>query len=341
MIKQIQARIRRASLIAPSCNNQSVTSTLDCPGLALHNYHDANGTFPINYHFDNDTGNEQSWIIGILPMIDQGNLYNSWNQNYTEKFNTFAANYIGSDPRTGPGGLANPAPGSNAWVAAQGLAALACPSDVSPASGGTALGSQIINLTPANLAVGTYGITNYMAVLGSGWVVGTPANQATSGSWINSPFCPAYNPSSTFSQTYYPYACSSGFFSRGDDGYGIPRSIASITDGTSNTLMLGEQSFNHGRGAAWFFWNGGYVQTATPINYPAVCAAGLGLPLVQGWNACAMSDWQDQWGAASLHPGGANFALSDGSVRFISQNIDLSLYRNLGTIQGGEVVSGF
>jgi|GEM_PF-4402480 hypothetical protein len=31
MIKQIQARIRRASLIAPSCNNQSVTSTLDCP----------------------------------------------------------------------------------------------------------------------------------------------------------------------------------------------------------------------------------------------------------------------------------------------------------------------
>ena len=41
----------------------------------------------------------------------------------------------------------------------------------------------------------------------------------------------------------------------------------------------------------------------------------------------------------SRHSGGANFALGDGSVRFMPQNMDITLYRNLSTIKGGEVAS--
>jgi prepilin-type processing-associated H-X9-DG protein len=38
----------------------------------------------------------------------------------------------------------------------------------------------------------------------------------------------------------------------------------------------------------------------------------------------------------SEHPGGANFALGDGSVRFIAESIDPPLYRDLSTASGGE-----
>lgn len=43
----------------------------------------------------------------------------------------------------------------------------------------------------------------------------------------------------------------------------------------------------------------------------------------------------------SAHPGGAMFLLGDGSVRFVSENIDGKTYRSLGTIAGGEVVGEF
>ena len=42
----------------------------------------------------------------------------------------------------------------------------------------------------------------------------------------------------------------------------------------------------------------------------------------------------------SDHPGGGLFLLCDGSVQFLSENIDMSIYTGLSTIQGGETVSG-
>jgi prepilin-type processing-associated H-X9-DG protein len=42
---------------------------------------------------------------------------------------------------------------------------------------------------------------------------------------------------------------------------------------------------------------------------------------------------------ASLHQGGANFLMTDGSVRFVTQTIDFRVYQALSTIQGGEVFS--
>jgi hypothetical protein len=42
----------------------------------------------------------------------------------------------------------------------------------------------------------------------------------------------------------------------------------------------------------------------------------------------------------SNHPNGGLFLLCDGSVQFLSENIDMSIYTGLSTIQGGETVSG-
>ncbi len=46
-------------------------------------------------------------------------------------------------------------------------------------------------------------------------------------------------------------------------------------------------------------------------------------------------------GVRSYHVGGAQFALADGSVRFMSENMDLKTYQALATRQGGEVVGEF
>ena len=50
------------------------------------------------------------------------------------------------------------------------------------------------------------------------------------------------------------------------------------------------------------------------------------------------ANWWISSGFKSMHPGGANFAMGDGSVTFFSETIDFKLYNNLGTRAGGEVV---
>ena len=52
-------------------------------------------------------------------------------------------------------------------------------------------------------------------------------------------------------------------------------------------------------------------------------------------NACNDSDMY------SFHPGGVNFVMADGTVRFLSQNIDANTYAALITKAGGEVVGDF
>ncbi|WP_373650841.1 DUF1559 domain-containing protein [Schlesneria sp. DSM 10557] len=306
-------------------------------GLALHNYLDVHGTFPIQYRLNSIPGalNQVSWIHNILPMIDQATIYNAWDSTFS--WNS-GPNGIQADPRTGPGGLTNPNSGSNPWLVGRGIPALNCPSDPSPASGGVAPGSRIINFAGGANNDLKIGITNYQGVLGSSWVSGTI--QVTSGVWATSRFCGTFDSSPPAVQTQYPFRCPSGFMGRGNDGQGIPTRIRDITDGTSNSFMLGETSFNQNALSAWFWFNGVLATTAFQVNRPAECPEGLGRPLAQGWNAC-WTDWPNQQGFSSQHVGGAHFAMCDGSSRFISQNIDLGTYRSLGTIQGGEIIGEF
>jgi prepilin-type processing-associated H-X9-DG protein len=45
-----------------------------------------------------------------------------------------------------------------------------------------------------------------------------------------------------------------------------------------------------------------------------------------------------QAAARSKHTGGVNLALADGSVRFVSDTVDLAVWRAMGTAMGGEAV---
>jgi prepilin-type processing-associated H-X9-DG protein len=108
--------------------------------------------------------------------------------------------------------------------------------------------------------------------------------------------------------------------------------LSDITDGTSNTFMIGEDVPLLNCWAAW-----PYANTAvSTCNFPP------NLNLDRRYGACdaavvsANSAWANTFGFRSRHPGGLQFAYADGSVHFIREAIDLPTYRALSTIQGGE-----
>jgi prepilin-type N-terminal cleavage/methylation domain-containing protein/prepilin-type processing-associated H-X9-DG protein len=148
--------------------------------------------------------------------------------------------------------------------------------------------------------------------------------------------------------------------------------MAAVTDGTSNTVMVGEKSryqnepagsnFNFVNVAGWFSgppwnaatptWNDSRVTalayTVPKLNSPPMLNIGGGVPTCIAGSSPLASDspsWVTQctqlgqWGFRSNHPGGANFVFADGSVKFIKETVNLSTYRALGTKSFGEITS--
>ena len=101
------------------------------------------------------------------------------------------------------------------------------------------------------------------------------------------------------------------------------KTLASVTDGLSNTLMVGEDIPSLNVHCGWPRSNYSNGTCAIPLNNGLV----NGQP---GFND--PGDWPDLYSFRSRHTNGANFALGDGSVRFVSQTINLDSYRAAATI---------
>jgi len=112
--------------------------------------------------------------------------------------------------------------------------------------------------------------------------------------------------------------------------------MADVTDGLSNTIFFGEvrvDCSNHVRNGWAYSNNGnGLFTTLIPINYDS-CAPNKN---AAGGDGCgARCNWVTEFGFKSRHPGGANFLLGDGSVRFLSETIDHDNYQLLGQRDDG------
>jgi len=123
-----------------------------------------------------------------------------------------------------------------------------------------------------------------------------------------------------------------GLFNR----LGAKISLASVKDGTSNTIMLGEglpEQHDHLTNAGWWHFNGGAGHTSTivPINYVSK-DTGCSVP------ARDRANWNVSWGFKSNHSGGCNFAFADGSIRFVGEKIDMKTYQLLGCRNDGQPV---
>ena len=126
--------------------------------------------------------------------------------------------------------------------------------------------------------------------------------------------------------------------------------LADITDGTSKTLVVGEvrqgQVGTDLRGLIWYAPHVGFTtfyspNTASPdaLNGGFCNDAGnkpLGLPCVA---ASATAGTPTLFAARSRHPGGVNVGLADASSNFITNEIDITVWRNLSTMQDGAPVS--
>jgi hypothetical protein len=105
--------------------------------------------------------------------------------------------------------------------------------------------------------------------------------------------------------------------------------LASISDGLSQTYLIGEKAFDRSiqTPTSWYWdepiFSGGSKGTART----GLRITGDGIGIV----------FRDNWGSA--HPQGAQFGLADGSVHFISSTIDWKTMRALLTPDGGEVES--
>jgi prepilin-type N-terminal cleavage/methylation domain-containing protein/prepilin-type processing-associated H-X9-DG protein len=195
--------------------------------------------------------------------------------------------------------------------AADSIKVFFCPSDnadlTSPRSDAADLGRY-----PGGPVIPPFiqaGGTNYKGVSGANWMWGDPRwhNPGSNGSWDG-------------------LTHGDGLFYRGD--YLSPKRLTDISDGTSNTFMIGEDIPSKNHWCSWPYAN----------NAEGTCAIAPNARRPDG-TEYDPNDWENVYSFRSRHPNGLQFAYADGSVHFISDSIDLATYRAMATIRGGETLT--
>jgi prepilin-type N-terminal cleavage/methylation domain-containing protein/prepilin-type processing-associated H-X9-DG protein len=280
-------------------------------GLALHNYHDTFGTFP-SAHIEQcpagtKTGTEGTCqyysgiFIMLLPFVEQDNLFKTYvdfpNPNLTA------------------------AKRANTAFCQTYVPVYDCPSDLRS--------HQII--APETLAPDGRGqpsppllfmASSYKAMTG----IGHPSTTDTFGGY--------------WDEVQDALAANSrgkGLF-HGDGYSGLsPERMASILDGTSNTLAVGERhtKTHFTRGP---FWADSFNLYTTGASWP------YSITLQPDYDACTaqVNSNYCKYGWGSLHTGNLmNWVFADGHVRSVSASIDMNVFQALSTIAGGEVIPDF
>jgi prepilin-type N-terminal cleavage/methylation domain-containing protein len=259
-----------------------------------------------------------SWMTNVLPYIEQDSLFR----------NIDMTRDVSNDPRN-VGGPTLPTVNSNPWIAQQRISLYRCPSDTTP---------TVLPMRAQRSSGGQqYAVTSYKGVAGSNWAWGNFFTTNDS-NFASDPY---------FKNNGNGIGNGNGIFFAGcvgpgpaglpaNNNLGVPCNtlIAAVKDGLSNTLMIGESVGSFTDHNWWFWYNGSVATVAIPLNANPVCTQDTNIPLRKRYETC-FQDWQNNYGFTSDHSVGANFAGADGSVRFISNTVDLNTYRALGGMAEG------
>jgi prepilin-type N-terminal cleavage/methylation domain-containing protein len=105
--------------------------------------------------------------------------------------------------------------------------------------------------------------------------------------------------------------------------------LRNVTDGTSNTIMMGETKPHYSEFGALWTWNVPTSLFSLKLNSAFLKTAERNRTV----------SWLDAQGHASYHPGGAQFVMADASVRFLSDAIDYPTYCLYGDRADGQPIS--
>jgi len=339
-------------------------------GLALHNYHDTSLTFP---PAGGNNINDWGILPRITPYFDQANLYNRFDFNTTTTCNPVSVRA----PRL-PMLMCPSYPGEqvdNKGTYSNSGDAFLCPGgqNASVTNGGAGgswggeAGRYPIDQATAGWAGGQRlffrSKTCYVGSYGDGGNATTSALDIWGGDGTH--------------LTRGTMGCIGGTCPRPVSGYGggrnhrgifnyfqdtKPVSIADILDGTSNTYLMGEIAVSDKVSSlTWISNTGSVYGTSIPINllmtnkdWTAWLGSGvsncfgktsnsgtwLGEPNCAPAGNGTHSGWLSR-GFSSSHTGGCHMLMADGSVQFVSENIDAFVHNGRGSRDGGEVNSAF
>jgi prepilin-type N-terminal cleavage/methylation domain-containing protein/prepilin-type processing-associated H-X9-DG protein len=298
-----------------AANRMKCQANLKQLGLALHNYH---GSFSVLPPGRKSVGNvigppivspsvpdpvirNIHGLVLLLPYLEQQNLYIRYN------FQAAFGNYnLSSQPLIGNALVNGTTPAGNAALASIPVPVFTCPSD-----------TGIPYIVPSTLYSPDLGVAGIKAM-------------KTNYDFI----------SSCWGITTYNYWTLLSLNTRYMFGENSNTRLTDVSDGTSNTFMMGEQTFTtfNGVTSAWSYVGATSVGIDPVGNYsPTYPLQGLNIwnynnnPVVFGQRA----SW---YNAASFHPSGVNFLYADGSVHFVSQDIDLLSLTYLSRMGDGQLI---
>jgi prepilin-type N-terminal cleavage/methylation domain-containing protein len=288
-------------------------------GLALHNYHDAFSTFPPTICVGPGDGGEWSLLARILPYVEQGSVYSQI--NFSLDYNQTSTQF--------PNG-----------VKAMRVPMLLCPSDPND--------RQRLNAAGAP----DYYPLCYAANLGTWFVYDRASGQFGDGAFgpnsrtSSRDFVDGMSNTLCFSEVkaYTPYARNSP--SPLPAGLAPPATVADLCSFVSSAAEKQANS-GHTEWADGRSHHAGFTTTFVP-NTQVLCTNGTNGIQDVDYNSQREDNPEGTTNrtyaavtSRSWHEGIVHTLLADGSVRVITENINLQVWRGLGTRAGSEVTGDF
>ncbi len=314
LLPAVQAAREAARRIQCSNNMKNVA-------LAVVNYHDVKRHLPFDINWSTNFGGEyylqadgskdpaspskyvsgrnrngKGWIVDILPQLEQQAMYDGMKLGFDDPSKKIMDFLARANNGSGMGRM-----DVREFMDNQ-LSVLTCPSDPSAVPR-----DDMWWWTGATVAV-----TSYKGVAGD-----TAVGKAfdAGGLWSNEDW-------GSIPDRFESLGCNGLFWKF---GYYDPINFRQISDGLSNTLMIGESVVEQDLHSMAYFSDGDWASCNMQLNYF--------MPNLEN----VKIDWYDVRGFRSLHPGVVQFAMADASVQVLNEGIDHDIYRALSTRDGGEV----